>query len=168
LTGREVTPVLRVLVQPNDFRFATSLGRSESPTLGARAACASRRTRLVALLLAERRRAGREPPARSISPLISDADAFFTKELPALRQWSFTEADARQVTRPVLAVVGEYSAPTFPERRELLLSWLPNLEPFELPGPTHLLHLQNAEGMAEALASLFARVPLARSAGPPR
>jgi pimeloyl-ACP methyl ester carboxylesterase len=91
---------------------------------------------------------------------VSDADAFFTQELPALRQWSFTETDARQVTQPVLAVVGQHSARTFPERRELLLSWLPNVEPFELPGATHLLHLQNAEGMAEALASFYARHPL--------
>src|SRR5262245_64257035 len=43
----------------------------------------------------------------------------------------------RRVTQPVLAVLGEHSAPTFPERRELLLSWLPNVEPFDLPGATH-------------------------------
>ena len=46
------------------------------------------------------------------------------------------------------------------ERRELLLSWLPNAEPFELPGATHFLHVQNPRGMAEALASFFARHPL--------
>src|SRR5262245_6014787 len=87
---------------------------------------------------------------------VSDADTFFTQELPALWQrWSFTEADARCITQPVLAVVGEKSAPTFPERRELLLSWLPNVESFELPGATHLLHVQNPRGMAEALASFF-------------
>jgi pimeloyl-ACP methyl ester carboxylesterase len=92
---------------------------------------------------------------------VSDADTFFTQELPALwERWSFTEEDAKCITQPVLAVVGEHSAPTFPERRELLRSWLPDVEPFELPGATHLLHLQNAEGMAEALASFFARHPL--------
>lgn len=62
--------------------------------------------------------------------------------------------------QPVLVVVGENSAATFPERRELLLSWLPNVESFELPGATHLLHVQNPRGMAEALASFFARHPL--------
>ncbi len=92
---------------------------------------------------------------------VSCADTFFTQELPALWQhWSFTEADARRITQPVLAVVGEKSAPTFPERRELLLSWLPNAEPFELPGATHLLHVENPGGMAGALASFFARHPL--------
>ena len=40
------------------------------------------------------------------------------------------------------------------------VSWLPDVEPFELPGATHLLHLENPRGMAEALASFFARHPL--------
>jgi pimeloyl-ACP methyl ester carboxylesterase len=92
---------------------------------------------------------------------VSDADTFFTQELPALWQrWSFTEEDARRITQPVLAVVGEHSARTFLERRELLLSWLPTVEPFELAGATHLLHVQNPGGMAVALASFFARHPL--------
>ena len=93
----------------------------------------------------------------ALDQCIADADAFFIQELPALQQWSFTEADARHVTQPVLAVVGEKSVRTFRERRELLLSWLPNVEPFELPGATHLLHLQNPKGMAEALASFYRR-----------
>lgn len=95
---------------------------------------------------------------------VSDADTFFNQELPALwERWSFTEEDAMRITQPVLAVVGENSARTFRERRELLLSWLPNVEPFELPGATHLLHVQNPRGMAEALASFFARHPLTTS-----
>jgi pimeloyl-ACP methyl ester carboxylesterase len=92
---------------------------------------------------------------------VSDADTFFTQELPALFQtWTFTEAEARRITQPVLAVLGEHTAPTFPERRKLLLSWLPNAEPFDLPGATHLLHVEHPQGMAEALASFFARHPL--------
>jgi pimeloyl-ACP methyl ester carboxylesterase len=91
---------------------------------------------------------------------VADADAFFAQELPALQSWSFTQEDASRVTQPVLAVLGENTAPTFPERLELLLSWLPNVESFELPGATHLLHLQNPQGMAEGLASFYARHPL--------
>jgi pimeloyl-ACP methyl ester carboxylesterase len=92
---------------------------------------------------------------------VSDADAFFTQELPALWQrWSFTKKDARHITQPVLVVTGENSAATFPERAELLLSWLPNAEPFELPDATHLLHVQNPRGTAEALVAFFARHPL--------
>ena len=88
---------------------------------------------------------------------VADADAFFAQELPALQAWTFTEAEAKRVTQPALAVVGERSVPTFLPRTELLLSWLPNVASFELPGATHLLHLENPRGLAEALASFFAR-----------
>ncbi len=90
---------------------------------------------------------------------VADADAFFAQELPALQHWSFTEDDASRITQPVLGVLGEKTVPTFPDRLELLLSWLPNFELFELPGATHLLHLQNPQGMAEGLASFCARHP---------
>jgi pimeloyl-ACP methyl ester carboxylesterase len=88
---------------------------------------------------------------------IADADAFFAQELPALQQWAFSQAEASRVTQPALAVLGENTASTFPPRVELLLSWLPNADSFELPRASHLLHLQNPTGMAEALASFFAR-----------
>jgi pimeloyl-ACP methyl ester carboxylesterase len=90
---------------------------------------------------------------------VADADAFFAQELPALQQWSFTQEDASRITQPTIAILGEHTAPTFPERLQLLVSWLPNVEPFELP-TTHLLHLQDPRGMAEALASFYARHPL--------
>jgi pimeloyl-ACP methyl ester carboxylesterase len=88
---------------------------------------------------------------------VADADAFFAQELPALQRWSFTQEDASRITQPVLAVLGENTAPTFPERRELLLSWLPSVEPFDLPGATHLLHIQHPQAMAEALAAFYAQ-----------
>ena len=90
---------------------------------------------------------------------VAGADAFFGQELPALQQWSFTEEDAKRIEVPVLAVLGQNTAPTFPERHELLLAWLPTVEPFELAGATHLLHVQQPRGMAEALASFFSRHP---------
>jgi len=88
---------------------------------------------------------------------VADADAFFAQELPALQEWTFDEAEGRRVTQPALAVVGERSVPTFLPRTELLLSWLPNVASFELPGASHLLHLENARGLSEALASFFGR-----------
>jgi pimeloyl-ACP methyl ester carboxylesterase len=96
---------------------------------------------------------------------VADADAFFAQELPALQQWSFTQGEASRITQPALGVLGEHTVPTFPERMELLVSWLPNVEPFELRDATHLLHLGNPRGMAEGLASFFARHPL-RAPGP--
>jgi pimeloyl-ACP methyl ester carboxylesterase len=94
---------------------------------------------------------------------VADADAFFTQELPALQQWSFTQEDARRVTQPVLAVLGQHTAPTFPERRDLLLAWLPNVETFDLPDATHLLHGQNPRSMAEGLSGFFARHAISRT-----
>jgi pimeloyl-ACP methyl ester carboxylesterase len=76
-----------------------------------------------------------------------------------LQEWSFTEDDARRIEQPVLAVLGARTAPTFRERLELLASWLPHVETFQLPEASHLLHLENPRGMAEAMASFYARHP---------
>jgi len=95
---------------------------------------------------------------------VADADTFFGQELPAIQQWQLARKDAGRITQPVLAVVGEKSpqvSPIWNERHQLLLGWLPNVEGFVLPGTTHLLHVQNPRGMAEALASFFARHPMA-------
>jgi pimeloyl-ACP methyl ester carboxylesterase len=102
--------------------------------------------------------------AGAFEQAVADADSFFGQELPALQQWSFTDKDASRITQPVLSVLGENTAPTFPERRELLLSWLPNVERFDLPDATHLLHVQNPMGMAEGLAAFYARHPLKAAA----
>ena len=91
---------------------------------------------------------------------VADADAFFTQEIPALRQWPFTEDDARRIPQPALAVLGTASPPMFAERQKLLLHWLPNAEPLNLPGLTHLLHAQDPAAVAGGLAGFFARHPI--------
>jgi pimeloyl-ACP methyl ester carboxylesterase len=91
---------------------------------------------------------------------VAEADAFFLQELPALQRWTFTREDASRIMQPALLVQGEKTAPTFPERREVLLSWLPNAEPLDVRDATHLLHVQNPREVAESLASFFARHPL--------
>jgi pimeloyl-ACP methyl ester carboxylesterase len=95
---------------------------------------------------------------------VAEADAFFGQELPALQQWAFTEDDAGRIAQPVLLVLGERTTPTFPERRDVLLAWLPNPEPLDLPDTRHLLHVERPAAVAEALASFFARHPLAAHA----
>jgi pimeloyl-ACP methyl ester carboxylesterase len=94
---------------------------------------------------------------------VASADTFFGQELPAVQQWSFRPEDARRITQPVLAVIGEKSkeqSPIWNARQEMLLSWLPNAEGFVLPGATHLLYVENPRGMAETLTAFFARHPL--------
>jgi pimeloyl-ACP methyl ester carboxylesterase len=86
---------------------------------------------------------------------LAAADMYFGHEVPAVQQWSFTEEDAKRIRHPALLVLGEKSKPIFRERRELLLEWLPNPEPFDLADATHLLHVENPRGMAEGLAAFF-------------
>jgi pimeloyl-ACP methyl ester carboxylesterase len=94
---------------------------------------------------------------------VADAGTTFEQEMPGLREWSFAEPQARRITQPVLAVLGGDSDalwPRFGETNRVLLVWLPNAEPFVLPGAAHGLQMQNPRGMAEALAAFFARHPL--------
>ncbi len=96
----------------------------------------------------------------SFARAVADAATWFERESPALREWTFGEAEMRRVTQPVLAVHGQDSDalwPRFGETHRLLLASLPQAEGFILPGATHLLHAQNPLGMAEALAAFFTR-----------
>ena len=91
---------------------------------------------------------------------VADASAFFTQEMPAIRQWPFTEDDARRIRQPALVVQGTASLPLFAERQKLLLHWLPNAEPLDLPGLTHLLHAQDPAAVADGLTGFYARHPI--------
>jgi pimeloyl-ACP methyl ester carboxylesterase len=93
---------------------------------------------------------------------VHDADTFLGQEWPAVQQWSFTPEHAKKVTQPTLAVIGEknLNVSVWKERQEMLVNWLPNVEPFVLSGATHLLHLQNPDGMAEAIANFCKHHPI--------
>ena len=97
----------------------------------------------------------------AIQQVVGDADTFFGHELPALRKWTFGPDEARRITQPVLAVVGENSDSRFHQRQELLLRWLPNVEPFVLRSAGHLLHLENRHDLADGLVAFLARHPIA-------
>jgi pimeloyl-ACP methyl ester carboxylesterase len=99
----------------------------------------------------------------AFAQVVADAPTFFEQELPAVREWVFDEHDAARITQPVLAVLGGRSkdvSPVWEERQALMRAWLPDVEPFVLEGATHLLHLQQPQAMAEALAGFLARHPL--------
>jgi pimeloyl-ACP methyl ester carboxylesterase len=94
----------------------------------------------------------------------ADADTFFWIELPALQQWSFTQADAARISQPVLAVLGADSHALWPGwvevRHQLVQTWLPQAEAFVLKGATHALQITDPQGMAAALADFFVRRPM--------
>jgi pimeloyl-ACP methyl ester carboxylesterase len=94
---------------------------------------------------------------------VADADTFFRIELPALEQWSFTQAEAGRITQPILAVLGADShalRPGWIEVHHLVQAWLPQAEAFVLKGATHGLQIIDPQGMAAGLADFFARHPL--------
>jgi pimeloyl-ACP methyl ester carboxylesterase len=86
--------------------------------------------------------------------------AAVTRDMPALLDWPFGEAEAKRIEVPSLVVLGSESNALwsrFGETYEALLSWLPRAEGFVLPGATHALQIQNPRGMAEALSSFLQR-----------
>ena len=101
---------------------------------------------------------------------VGDADTFLGAELPANVAWRFTREDARRIGQPILAVLGAESAtlwPGWPEVHARLQEWLPQAEPFVLPGAHHALEYMNPRGAAEALAAFFARHPIPSPAPAP-
>jgi pimeloyl-ACP methyl ester carboxylesterase len=94
---------------------------------------------------------------------VTDVDTFFRVDMPALQQWTFTQADAGRIEQPVLSVIGSESHTRWIGRTEvhqLVQAWWPRSEAFVLQGATHALHIMNATGMAKGLAGFFARHPI--------
>ncbi len=101
----------------------------------------------------------------TVEQAVRDADILFQMEAPALQQWRFTPVEAEPITQPVLSVYHQDSVwPGFQQTHDLLVAWLPQTETVVLPQPTHVLHLVNPRGVAEALARFVARHPLAGQA----
>ena len=64
------------------------------------------------------------------------------------------------MAQPVLNVAGARTAPRFVEGADLLQGWFPKAERFTLPGAGHLLMVENAQPLADALEGFFARHPI--------
>jgi pimeloyl-ACP methyl ester carboxylesterase len=94
---------------------------------------------------------------------VADAGTFFEREIPALREWNFGEAELGRIAQPVLAVLGGESDalwPRFGETHRLLLAQLPRVEEVVVPGANHGLPMQNPRAMAESLQDFFDRHPI--------
>ena len=98
------------------------------------------------------------------SQAIADAPAFFEQELPAVRAWQFSEAEARRVRVPTLAVTGGDShkvSANWPTRQAFLMKHLPDVEAYVLEGSSHMLALQDAPTLAARIRQFFASHPIA-------
>jgi pimeloyl-ACP methyl ester carboxylesterase len=99
-------------------------------------------------------------PPGALSQAAADADGLFGQEIPALVTWRFSASEAQRITCPTLVVTGSESPPVFAERQQLLLEWLPRADAFTLLGAGHLLHLEQPQAFATALAGFLARHPM--------
>lgn len=95
-----------------------------------------------------------------------DAGTLFTIEAPSVGRWDFTPSWLSELAMPVLSVLGERSdtvSPVSREAHEMLLRHVPNIEAYELPHATHLLHLHNPTDLAQALQQFIAKHPVPAS-----
>lgn len=88
-----------------------------------------------------------------------DSRTFFDTDLPALRDWRFTSADAARIECPVLYVGGTDSGAWVTEVRELMRVWLPHVEDVVIDGADHSLALTHTPQIAGALATRLGRSP---------
>jgi pimeloyl-ACP methyl ester carboxylesterase len=98
----------------------------------------------------------------AVEQAVADARTWFESELPAQLAWHFDTAEARQITQPVLTVLGGESEALwdrFGETHRWMLDALPHAEGIVLPGATHFPQLEHPRDLGEALAAFFARHP---------
>lgn len=97
----------------------------------------------------------------AVTQAVDDADTFFGVELPALTEWKFGPDEAATIDRPVLSIVGAETKPLWVDVAGLLRSTLPQVEERTIAGVGHLLHVQDPEPVARAMAEFLERHAIA-------
>jgi 3-oxoadipate enol-lactonase len=92
-----------------------------------------------------------------------DGRTFFEVEFPSLEKWGFDAAVAKRIDQPVLYVIGTDTDPLFEEGKELLKSWLPQMEELVIEGANHLLQIVDPEPIAKGIAEFLGRQPVSVS-----
>jgi pimeloyl-ACP methyl ester carboxylesterase len=80
-----------------------------------------------------------------------DAATFYESELRAVGSWTFDRQRASAITCPVLSVLGTASGPLFAEGRAHLHEWFDNCADADLAGVSHLLQMEDTDGVADAV-----------------
>lgn len=97
----------------------------------------------------------------ALSRAAHDAGAFFEEEFLAIGQWEAPLPEWEMIRQPVLSVLGEHTLGFFREGREVLRDYLIQCSSFDLFSASHLLQMENPEGMAAGLASFLSQHRLA-------
>ncbi len=88
-----------------------------------------------------------------------DLDTFM-QELSLMQEWQFGPRQAGMIRQPVLSVLGVLRPNLFMEEgRALLHTWLPQTEDLDV-NTTHLLQMQDPQGVAHGLTGFFGRHPM--------
>jgi pimeloyl-ACP methyl ester carboxylesterase len=93
----------------------------------------------------------------SVAQAVKDADTFFGVELPGLAAWTFGAEEAGAIGCPVLSVLGAETQPMWVEVAAFLRSSVRDVEEVTIDGVGHLLHIQQAEPVARAVAGFLGR-----------
>lgn len=107
---------------------------------------------------AERAALSRAVPG-GLEQALRDMDTYFRAEVLAHEEWHFTEVEGKQITQPVLFMLGSESQEFYVECHDQIQQWMPQTETVVLPGATHLLHMQQPASAAALLLDFFARHP---------
>jgi pimeloyl-ACP methyl ester carboxylesterase len=86
--------------------------------------------------------------------------ATFSADIPSLGSWKFGQEQAAAITTPALTLLGSKSAPWYSESHDVFNEWLPNAEPFVLEGATHMLQMEDPDGVVAGLLAFLARHPM--------
>jgi pimeloyl-ACP methyl ester carboxylesterase len=97
----------------------------------------------------------------AVTNAVKDADTFFGVELPGLVGWHFGPSDAASIDCPVLSVVGEDTGPLWLDVAAFLRSHVHDVEERTIDAVGHLLHIQHAKPVADAIADFLTRHPIA-------
>jgi pimeloyl-ACP methyl ester carboxylesterase len=96
-----------------------------------------------------------------VAQAVKDADTLFGIELPAIAEWGLGPEQAAAIRCPVLSVLGSDTLPLFVEVADLLRSSVPDVEDCTVDGVGHLLHIQDAQPVARAMAEFLRRNDIA-------
>ena len=89
-----------------------------------------------------------------------DCAAFFEFEIPAIPAWVFDTDHAKQISQPVLYVVGTESGPLYEMAAQYFRSLVPQTEYVELPGVDHSMLTSDPKLVAKTAEAFLARNPL--------
>ena len=91
----------------------------------------------------------------SVARIERDADAFFSRDIPALVSWAYSPDQAAQVTAPVLYVGGTVSGPWFHQTQAWVSALFPAAQCITIQGAGHDLALTHPQELATAVAGFL-------------